>query len=209
MIRYPKLIKAAKEKLVCVREDIKARDAELISNPDFAITIGKFTFTERVDGGTKLLETISKCKTGETTSVGQFHDFELLAEKNFLGINYLVLRGKTEYKVELSTSPVGNMVKLENSFAGIQENEDFLLKKIEQYENDMEASKAEYEKPFAYEEEFNEKLARQIELNAQLDLENAKSVDADLGGLDAEESRTAAMGVAERTIPYQTDNRTR
>ena len=209
MIRYPKLIKAAKEKLVCVREDIKARDAELISNPDFAITIGKFTFTERVDGGTKLLETISKCKTGETTSVGQFHGFELLAEKNFLGINYLVLRGKTEYKVELSTSPVGNMVKLENSFAGIQENEDFLLKKIEQYENDMEASKAEYEKPFGHEEELQEKLSRQIELNAQLDLENAKNVDADLGGLDEEATVTRSMGVAEHETPYQTDNKVR
>lgn len=205
MIRYPKLIKAAKEKLVCVREDIKARDAELISNPDFAITIGKFTFTERVDGGTKLLETISKCKTGETSPVGQFHGFELLAENNFLGINYLILRGKTEYKVELSTSPVGNMVKLENSFAGIHENEDFLLKKIEQYEADMEASKTEYEKPFTYEEELQEKLARQCELNAQLDLENAKSVDADLGGLDEEEEKTEAMGVAERETPYRTD----
>ena len=206
MIRYPKLIKAAKEKLVCVREDIKTRDAELISNPDFAITIGKFTYTERVDGGTKLLETVSKCKTGETTLVGHFHGFELLAEKNFLGINYLILRGKTEYKVELSTSPVGNMVKLENSFAGIHENEDFLLKKIEQYENDMDASKAEYEKPFAYEEELQEKLARQCELNAQLDLENAKSVDADLGGLDEEEEKAESMGVAERSVTYGMDN---
>lgn len=205
MIRYPKLIKAAKEKLACVREDIKTRDAEIINNPDFAITIGKFTFTERVDGGTKLLETISKCKTGETTSVGQFHGFELLVEKNFLGINYLLLRGKTEYKVELSTSPVGNMVKLENSFAGIHENEDFLLKKIEQYENDMEASKIEYEKPFAYEEELQEKLARQCELNAQLDLENAKSVDADLSGLE-EEEKAETMGVAERDTPYLSDN---
>ena len=205
MIRYPKLIKASKEKLACVREDIKTRDAEIINNPDFAITIGKFTFTERVDGGTKLLETISKCKTGETTSVGQFHGFELLVEKNFLGINYLLLRGKTEYKVELSTSPVGNMVKLENSFAGIHENEDFLLKKIEQYENDMEASKIEYEKPFAYEEELQEKLARQCELNAQLDLENAKSVDADLSGLE-EEEKAETMGVAERDTPYLSDN---
>lgn len=205
MIRYPKLTKAAKEKLACVREDIKTRDAELINNPDFAITIGKFTFTERVDGGTKLLETISKCKTGETSPVGQFHGFELLAEKNFLGINYLILRGKTEYKVELSTSPVGNMVKLENSFDGIHENEGFLLKKIEQYENDMEASKQEYEKPFTYEEELQEKLVRQCELNAQLDLENAKSVDADLGGLE-EEEKAETMGVAERDTPYLSDN---
>ena len=34
----------------------------------------------------------------------------------------------------------------------------------------LQASKAEYDKPFAYSEELNGKLARQCELNAQLDL---------------------------------------
>ena len=131
----------------------EARDKELIDNPEFAITIGKATYTERVDGGTMMLEAISKCKTGETTAIGKFHGFELLVEKNFLGINYMVLRGKTEYKAELSTSPVGSMVKLENLFNGLHENIDFLEKKIEQYQNDLEASKSEYDKPFAYSEE--------------------------------------------------------
>ncbi|WP_306764040.1 helicase-related protein, partial [Agathobacter rectalis] len=142
MIKYPKLIKTATEKLANVREDVKARDKELIDNPEFAITIGKVTYTERVDGGTMMLEAISKCKTGETTVIGKFHGFELLVEKNFLGINYMVLRGKTEYKAELSTSPVGSMVKLENLFNGLHENIDFFEKKIEQYQNDLEASKA-------------------------------------------------------------------
>ena len=34
MIRFPKLIKAAEEKLVCVREDLKARDAVLLTSAD-------------------------------------------------------------------------------------------------------------------------------------------------------------------------------
>ena len=58
----------ATEKLANVREDVKERDKELIDNPEFAITIGKATYTERVDGGTMMLEAISKCKTGETTA---------------------------------------------------------------------------------------------------------------------------------------------
>ena len=209
MIKYPKLIRSATEKLANVREDVKARDKELIDNPEFAITIGKATYTERVDGGTMMLEAISKCKTGETTAIGKFHGFELLVEKNFLGINYMVLRGKTEYKAELSTSPVGSMVKLENLFNGLHENIDFLEKKIEQYQNDLEASKAEYDKPFAYSEELEEKLARQCELNAQLDLENAKAMDADLGGPDEEreaDDRVESAGiVAEDKGTYTAD----
>jgi hypothetical protein len=147
-----------------------------------------------------MLEAISKCKTGETSALGKFRGFELLVEKNFMGTHYLILRGRTEYKVELSTSPVGNMVKLENCFNGIHENEEFLLKKIEEYEKDLKASKAEYEKPFAYEDELKEKLARQFELNAQLDLENEKVADADLAGPDEEEN----LSVAEDRTQYQT-----
>ena len=156
-----------------------------------------------------MLEAISKCKTGETTAIGKFHGFELLVEKNFLGINYMVLRGKTEYKAELSTSPVGSMVKLENLFNGLHENIDFLEKKIEQYQNDLEASKEEYDKPFAYSEELEQKLARQCELNAQLDLENAQAMDVDLGGPDEEreaEERVETAGiVAENRGVYQAD----
>ena len=209
MIKYPKLIKTATEKLANVREDVKARDKELIDNPEFAITIGKATYTERVDGGTMMLEAISKCKTGETTAIGKFHGFELLVEKNFLGINYMVLHGKTEYKAELSTSPVGSMVKLENLFNGLHENIDFLEKKIEQYQNDLEASKTEYDKPFAYSKELEEKLARQCELNAKLDLENAKAVDADLSGpeeeREADDRMESAAIVAEDKGAYPAD----
>ena len=160
-----------------------------------------------------MLEAISKCKTGETTAIGKFHGFELLVEKNFLGINYMVLRGKTEYKAELSTSPVGSMVKLENLFNGLHENIDFLEKKIEQYQNDLEASKEEYDKPFAYSKELEQKLARQCELNAQLDLENAQAMDVDLGGPDEEreaEERVETAGiVAENRGVYQADRESR
>lgn len=203
MIRFPKLIKAAEEKLVCVKEDVKARDAELIRSAEFAIKVKGVMFTERTDGGASMLEAISKCKTGETSSIGSFRGFELLVEKNFMGINYLVLRGKTDYKVELFTSSVGNMVKLENLFNGIQENVEYLEKKIEQYKLDLEASKKEYEKPFAYEEELKSKIARQAELNAMLDLENGKVEDVDLGG--KEENEKNKSSVAEEKSTYHTD----
>lgn len=41
---------------------------------------------------------------------------------------------------------------------------------------------------FAYETEYKEKLARQCELNAQLDLENKEVVDADLGSKNKDSS---------------------
>ena len=101
------------------------------------------------------------------------------------------------------------MVKLENLFNGLHENIDFFEKKIEQYQNDLEASKAEYDKPFAYSKELEEKLARQCKLNAQLDLENSKAVDADLSGpeeeREADDRMESAAIVAEDKGAYPAD----
>ena len=60
----------------------------------------------------------------------------------------------------------------------LNENEEFLKKKIEQYKRDMESSKSEYEKTFAYEKELSDKQKRQAELNAMLDLE--KNIDEEI-----------------------------
>ena len=79
----------------------------------------------------------------------------------------------------------------------------------DRYQNDLEASKAEYDKPFAYSKELEEKLSRQCELNAQLDLENAKAVDADLSGpeeeREADERMESAAIVAEDKGAYPSD----
>ena len=196
------LINAVEEKFNCVCEDIKMWDEHLITAPEFDISIGKATFTQRVDGGTSMLEAISKCKTGDTCSIGRFKGFELLVEKNYMGINYMLLRGKTEYKVELSTCQAGNMVKLENTYHGLSEHEEFLIKKIEQFERDMVQSKQEYEKPFSYEIELKEKLVRQFELNAELNLDNSKVEDIDLNGKVEHENVMKDSHVAERDNDY-------
>lgn len=202
MLRYPKLIKAAEEKLKCVRTDIEARDKELLKGDEFAIKLGNMTYTERSDGGTAMLKMLSRCKSGDTYGLGSFRGFELLIEKNYMGVNYMILRGKTEYKVEMSTSPVGNMIKLDNLFNSLNENEEFLIKKIEQYKRDLESSKAEYEKPFAYEKELKDKLKRQAELNAMLDLE--KSIDTDAEVICPPENEKSGK-VAEDISEYRED----
>jgi len=102
-----------------------------------------------------------------------------------------VLRGKTEYKAELSSSPLGNMVKLENLLNGFAEIEELLQIKLEEFKRNKEQAKADYEKPFAHEQELKEKLKRQYELNTLLDLENGRVIDADVA---EKEGRVAEPG---------------
>lgn len=172
MVKFPKLIAATKEKLVCVHEDVKARDAGLIAEPDFSLKVNGITYTERVDAGTAFLSAVSKAKTGNTTEIAEYKGFPVFVEKNFMGVDYLVLHGKNNYRAELSASPVGCMTRLENLFNGIQENIELLEKRLEQYKQDMKQAEVDYEKPFQYEEELKAKQARQFELNGLLGMED-------------------------------------
>ena len=177
MIWFPKLIASARSKLEHVREDIAHRDLEISKGSDFMITLGGKVYTERVDAGTVLLQMVAKCKTGERLQVGTYKGFAVIVEKNFLTDDTVYLQGKAEYSAELSKSPVGNMVKLENLFHDMDKHIGYLEQKLEQYESDLAASKAEYEKPFQYEDEYKTKLARQMELNALLEIDDGKNRD--------------------------------
>ena len=186
MVLFPKLIAAAKEKAECVRADIKRAEAEILANPEFEIEMDKTNFTERVDGGTYMLKLVSISNKGKTTHLGKFKGFELLVEKNFIGTHYMVLRGKTDHKAELSTSPVGNMVKLENLLGNMAGELERVEQKLKEYERNLEQSKIDFEKTFQQEAELAEKIARLNELNNLLDLENGKTENIDIAGQEEE-----------------------
>ncbi len=179
MIRYPKLIAQAQEKLSAVKKDLDTRSKHLIESDAFSIEINGFTFTERADAGKQFLVAASKVKIGENQMVGKFRDFDVYVEKNGFEEN-IILKGQSTYCGELSGSAVGNMVRLENIFNALPDKVPVLEEKIETYKKDLETSKTEYAKPFMYEKELHDKLIRQAELNALLDLENDKTVDVDL-----------------------------
>ena len=212
MVKLPKLISAATEKLANVKQDVAFRDEMAVKQPDFAIEVfgpvmlsekklreekdanqmsidgtsdksieetvirtdAGAIYKERTDGGTALLAAISRAKTGVRTEIGRYKGFTLSVEKNFMGINYLMLTGKADYSIEISSSPVGMMVRLENEFSKIQEKITFLEQKLDTYHRDMERAKADFEKPFEHEEELQQKLKRQFEINAELDLDKAE-----------------------------------
>lgn len=186
MIKYPKLIQAAKERLSMVSTDARKVEAELLKQSDFAITLNGRVMDNRADAGNMIISEVMELKLMEEKVIGEYQGFELAVLKDTLGGKKVVLKGASDYDTEISTSPVGLIVRLENLFEGIPEKEMFLEKKISDYERDMESSKEQYEKPFEYEEELNQKISRQSELNNMLDLENGKAMDEELGGLKEE-----------------------
>lgn len=90
----------------------------------------------------------------------------------------IIIHGNLKYRVDLGGSPQGNMTRIEN-----------IVKNLKN-------SKLEYDKPFPY-EEYKTKLARQFELNQELDLGRSDEavVDEDENGVVEELEFSEAVGV--------------
>jgi len=83
------------------------------------------------------------------------------------------------HEVELGDSPHGNMVRLENVLEGLERKVENYENKLAEYNKNMEDAKAEFVKPFKFADELQEKLKRQFELNALLDLDKKEEIIED------------------------------
>ncbi|MBF4692320.1 DEAD/DEAH box helicase family protein [Fusibacter sp. Q10-2] len=168
--KYPKLIQQAKQRLEGLIKDISRRGMN--KTDEFQINIdGKF-FDEREKAGTYLQVLLSRLEPEKEAHVGTFNGFDLLILKNhFFGQHKMILHAEQKYEVEFGDSPHGNMVRLENLLDGLEKRIEKTENQIDEYERNMTQSKEEWEKPFMYEETLTQKLKRQFELNAELDMD--------------------------------------
>ncbi len=88
----------------------------------------------------------------------------------------MILKGNSTYTIELSDSPHGNMVRLENVIKNLESYIGKLEDKIAEYDRNMEESKSEFEKPFEHEQLLSEKSRRQFELDELLDINKAENI---------------------------------
>lgn len=184
--KYPKLISDAEAQLECIIKDIDKRDMNTLK--DFSITINGKLFDEREKAGAMLQALFKKVEMGKDLHIGTFKGFELLLRKNTFFEKYeVIIHGNLKYSVDLGDSAHGNIVRLENAINALESKMQNIESKIEEYKRNMEQSKLEYEKPFQYEEDLKNKLTRQFELNALLDLNKKdEEVLADEDSLDTE-----------------------
>jgi len=166
---YPKLISEAKQNHHNILMDIEKRN--LNKSEEFGIMINGIQYAEREDAGNMLMTYFTLVNKGDELKVGQLYGFDISLKKSFYGdsIN-AILQGNSHYTVELGNSAHGNIIRLENTLANIEALAIKLTAEIENHQRNLEESKIEFEKPFLHENELNQKLSRQSELNALLDM---------------------------------------
>ncbi|WP_415340128.1 helicase-related protein [Clostridium perfringens] len=165
--KYPELIKNTENKIDELKNDIEFRNNNTLS--EFEITINNKTFDKRADAG-QYLRVLMNTKTENGIKLGEYNGFNIMTSES---IHYIKLKKNGTYTLELGLDNAGNMVRIENAIkTGLDNNLENNIKKLEEYKENLEQSKLEFEKPFVYENELTTKLKRQVELNQLLDIDN-------------------------------------
>lgn len=184
--QYPKYIAENERKIQGLTSDIELRNQHRTDT--FGIKVGDRFFDNREDAG-KRIHLIAKSLdiSDEAQKIGEFNGFELMIEKKKVWdkLNYrIALHGSLKYSVEMSDNASGVTTQLDNIVKGFEDKLKEEKASLEENQKNMELAKQEYEKPFSHEAILKEKLARQAELNAELDLDKEdNSVVEDENGL--------------------------
>lgn len=124
---------------------------------------------------------LNACKdaaqAGHAVQFGSYRGLTMRVDyDSFSNLFYLTLRGQMSHRVELSSSPLGNLVRIENALSAIPDRLAAAQAEMENQRQQMDAAKLEMQKPFPQEEELKVKSARLAELDAQLDMDSASTV---------------------------------
>ncbi len=185
----PKNLKANEQKIEALKKDILLRENNRFSEDEFRIILNNQIFTEKESAGEYLLILCSQAKreNWREVEIGQYRGFNLTLNYSIFCSEYsLNLIGKYSYEIELKGNILGNLTRIDNALEFIEQKLKQCDNQLVQLRQDLETARDEYEKPWRFEEEYKVKLARQAELNNELDLNKQDEVIGDESSVESE-----------------------
>jgi len=164
------------------------------------MTIMGHTLTDKDTAGAALLAACKGIQSIDPVEIGSYRGFTMLAEFHSFGQEYrLTLRGKMSHSVTMGTDPRGNLTRIENTLAQIPNRITAVKAQLENLAEQTEAAKAELKKPFAQEDELQQKTARLDMLNIQLNIDtNGERTEEPA---IAKSARPSVLGKLDRPLP--------
>lgn len=185
----PKNIKANEERIEALKKDILFRDSNRFSEDEFRIILNNQIFTEKEKAGEYLLILCSQAKkeNWRDVEIGQYKGFNLTLSHTVFGSEFnLKLIGNYSYEIELKGNVLGNLTRIDNALDSMEQKSKQCDNQLIQLRQDLDTAKQEYDKPWRFEEDYKVKLARQAELNMELDLNKQDEVLGDESSVDTE-----------------------
>ena len=174
---YPAEIEKFKGFIKGFEKDIETVESNPVPKEDFVgMKIGTKTFTDKEMAGEALLSTCKNYKGNEAMMIGEYRGFKMeLSFDSFKQEYELTLKGKMSHRFSLGTDARGNIIRMDNTLAGISNRLEKAKTQLDNLYHQEEAAKFEVGKPFPQETELSQKSARLAELDAALNMDDNHS----------------------------------
>lgn len=178
---YPQQILNINTKIANIRQDIeklknipRTDDSSLV----FSIKIGEKIHTERPEAAEALAAACKSVKVNEnrnkTFRIGELHGLPIeLRFKEFYNSKAVTatLVGNERYSVTFSDSALGNLRKLENGLLKLPKLLELENSNLDKLNMDIDTAKELLDKPFEFEDEYQQKSARLEQVTEELNTE--------------------------------------
>ena len=174
MTYFPQQIKQQKKWIAEYKEDLAhvkeqtPRDRETFPPMQIQGTL----YADKKEAGQALIAACKAMKSPEPIALGAYRGFGMELSYNTFSKEFVVeLKGQRSYPVALGTDIYGNITRIDNEIEKIPDRLLHCQERLETLKEQLETAKLEVQKPFAQEEELQQKTARLGELNAMLDMD--------------------------------------
>ena len=169
-IGYPTSIQKVEESLKAISEDMETYKANSRFNPDgsekFSAIVMGTAYTERKAADAALRDALQGATAGDVI-IGQYRGFDIHAYYNAKAVSFMgYLQGEQKYNFEFN--PKENFSSFRHLLDKLSDTQALDQERLTILNKNLEDAKKAVNQPFAYEEDFQTKLARLNELNQLL-----------------------------------------
>jgi hypothetical protein len=187
----PRHIAETKQRLADIESDIELRNGS--DTGEFSMTVGNRVFSgkgAREEAAKALTFTIVSWRDDQTMQPrGRFRGFEILSKGKSGGFGLLqederfpelFIRGRATYSANLNpANPVGTVQSIEHTLRSLDKLAAEQQSRVARAEKELVDYQSQADRPFEHEDRLKQLLARQSELNSQLDLDKGDQQGAD------------------------------
>lgn len=169
-IGYPTSIQKVEESLKAISGDMETYKANSRFNPDgsekFSAIVMGTAYTERKAADAALRDALQGATAGDVI-IGQYRGFDIHAYYNAKAVSFMgYLQGEQKYNFEFN--PKENFSSFRHLLDKLSDTQALDQERLTILNKNLEDAKKAVNQPFAYEEDFQTKLARLNELNQLL-----------------------------------------
>jgi hypothetical protein len=180
---FPENIERNKALLEGLQKDTEILQAHPLPEKGFVgMEIKGDLLTDRENAGAALIQACKDYRDETRCKIGSYRGFDLLLRYDAFQNKFeLTIHGGASHTIEVSSSLIGNLQRIENALKAIPQQINETKAELQNLDNQVEAAKEELSKPFPQEEALKQKSARLAELNIELNIDGPQRSSQEMG----------------------------